>query len=95
MGYKVVLMCHRGTCKVKLTSPKLYDCTSVEDIEDMTNYVWGKYAKKQGRNLHGYAVSLGANIFNLYLMQEGKKCVYTSLATQGNLWDMEYSMPYY
>ena len=81
LGYKIVLMCHRGSCGVRLTSAKFYDCGSVEDLEDVTSYIYSNYIEGKNRNLHGYGVSLGASLFTLYLIKKGSDSVFKCVAT--------------
>lgn len=94
-GYKIAMMCHRGSCGVRLTSPKFYDCTAVEDLEDVAAYVHKTYIEGTRRNLHGYGVSLGASLYTLYLVKFQERSVFKSVITLGNLYDIGFSEDYF
>jgi len=94
-GFKVVLVSHRGTCGLKLTTPKFYDALSHDDLHEATEYVFGTYCQKQKRKLHGYGVSLGAHIFTLHLIERGSGSRYASVGANCNLFDFKQSMTYF
>lgn len=45
-GFKVVLLSHRGTCGMKITTPKFYDALSYDDLHEATEYVFKTYCEK-------------------------------------------------
>jgi predicted alpha/beta-fold hydrolase len=70
-GFKCVIVNFRGASGVKMTSPMFYGAALWEDFKEPVDYIHSKYCKKQGVNLYGFGVSLGAAMVNLYLVNEG------------------------
>ena len=90
-GYKIVLISYRGTAGMKLTSGKMYNLMVWEDIKEPIDYIYEKYCQGNGRKIHAYAVSLGANVLGHYMINEQEKSKLTSVATFGNLFNTEIS----
>ena len=74
-GYKCVIVNFRGAAGVKMTSARIYSSAYWEDFKEPIDYIHKNYCSGndefEKRRIYGYAVSLGAAMVNLYLVNEG------------------------
>lgn len=70
-GFRAVVMNHRGTSRTPLTSPRIYDASSTEDLDDIVRCLGTRYPKAP---LACVACSMGANVLTKYLGEQGENC---------------------
>ncbi|ESK94648.1 lipid metabolism-related [Moniliophthora roreri MCA 2997] len=85
LGYRVVVVHHRGCGGSQITSPKFYTAGTTEDVLQVLIYLSHKYPRAP---LHGLGFSLGANMMTRYVAFEGKNSRLRSAAVLANPWDL-------
>lgn len=92
-GFKCVVVNFRGASGVKLTTGKVYSCSDWQDLRDPINYIHEKYCsgntEYEKRNIYCYAVSLGAALLNLYLVNEGSQTPLTAALVYAQPFDLK------
>ncbi|KAF9267831.1 AB-hydrolase YheT [Marasmius fiardii PR-910] len=84
LGYRAVVVNHRGCGGVPITSPTFYTAGETEDIRQALMYLSHKFPRAQ---LHGIGFSVGANHVTRYVAEEGKNSRLWSACALANPWD--------
>ncbi|KAG7089497.1 hypothetical protein E1B28_011177 [Marasmius oreades] len=84
LGYRAVVVNHRGCGGVPVTSPTFYTAGETEDIRQALIYLSYKFPRAQ---LHGLGFSLGANHVTRYIAEEGENSRLWSACALANPWD--------
>ncbi|KAK7050906.1 hypothetical protein VNI00_005018 [Paramarasmius palmivorus] len=85
LGYRAVVVHHRGCGGVQITSPKFYTAGVTEDIQQALLYLSYRYPRAP---LHGLGFSLGANMMTRYVAFEGRHSRLRSACVLANPWDL-------
>ena len=70
-GFDVVAINYRGLAKCPLTTPKLYESGSLEDVREPMKSYYEKYCKKSGKKVLAIGCSFGGNLLTNVLGKEG------------------------
>ncbi|CDW89740.1 embryogenesis-associated protein emb8-like [Stylonychia lemnae] len=77
-GYQGVVINHRGSSGLDLTSPRIYCASSQDDLREAVNFIVNNYCSSLSRNrqrdIFLVGNSLGANLLANYLGEEGQQC---------------------
>ncbi|KAJ7584338.1 AB-hydrolase YheT [Mycena floridula] len=85
LGYRIIVVNHRGCAGVPLTTPKLYTAGSTDDFRQAIMYISFLYPQAP---LLGLGFSLGANKLTRYLSEEGTNSKLKAAFILSNPWDM-------